>query len=260
MARKPIPEATQTAIFLSSRRRCCLCFWLKGEDEVKKGQIAHLDGDNEDSSENNLVFLCLEHHDEYDSTPRLSKGLREKEVRRWRDELYKEMRYRFRSIKAKAAALLFAGFRWEGPQNEYSVRFKVRNTGEVELRGIVMAIRLPDDVSGETPQHYEPVGPSGLPGLLVASSDPWAASEDRQDFFEPNGRVCIKSFGPHAVLMPEHTVEFDTLLFNLATTRPGDNLELEYRIDAEDMQPIRGTLHVAIPTDPNEMLKDNFEE
>src|SRR5436305_3601972 len=84
MARKPIPETTQTSILLKSRRRCCLCFWLKGEDEVKKGQLAHLDGDNENFAEDNLAFLCLEHHDEYDSIPRISKGLREQEVRRWR--------------------------------------------------------------------------------------------------------------------------------------------------------------------------------
>src|SRR5262245_11958222 len=89
MARKAIPEATQVSIFLKSRRRC-LCFGLKGEDTVKKGQLAHLDGDNENFAEGNLVFLCFEHHDEYDSIPRLSKGLREQEVRQWRDELYKQ--------------------------------------------------------------------------------------------------------------------------------------------------------------------------
>jgi hypothetical protein len=89
MARKAIPDATQVSIFLKSRRRCCLCFGLQGEDVVKKGQLAHLDGDNENCAEDNLAFLCLEHHDEYDSIPRLSKGLREQEVKRWRDELYK---------------------------------------------------------------------------------------------------------------------------------------------------------------------------
>ena len=89
MARKAIPEATQVSIFLKSRRRCCLCFGLRGGDEVKKGQLAHLDGDNENFAEDNLAFLCFDHHDEYDSTTRLSKGLREQEVRRWRDELYK---------------------------------------------------------------------------------------------------------------------------------------------------------------------------
>ena len=65
MARKAIPEATQVSIFVKSRRRCCLCFGLKGEDEVKKGQLAHLDGDNENFAEGNLAFLCFEHHDEY---------------------------------------------------------------------------------------------------------------------------------------------------------------------------------------------------
>ena len=98
MSRKPIPEGTQTSILLKSRRRCCLCFWLKGEDEVKKGQFAHLDGNHENPSERNLAFLCFEHHDEYDSTTRLSKGLREPEIKKWRDELYKEMTYRFKTI------------------------------------------------------------------------------------------------------------------------------------------------------------------
>jgi|JI10StandDraft_1071094.scaffolds.fasta_scaffold38193_4 hypothetical protein len=99
MARKAIPDATQADILLKSRRRCCLCFWLDGEDGVKKGQLAHLDGDNENPAEDNLAFLCLEHHDEYDTIPRLSKGLREREVRKWRDELYKEMEYRFRTTQ-----------------------------------------------------------------------------------------------------------------------------------------------------------------
>jgi hypothetical protein len=95
MARKAIPDATQVSILLKSRRRCCLCLGLRGDDVAKKGQFAHLDGNNKNFAGDNLVFLCLEHHDEYDSTPRLSKGLREKEVRRWRDELY-----------ARSAALL----------------------------------------------------------------------------------------------------------------------------------------------------------
>jgi hypothetical protein len=89
MARKAISDATQASVLQKSRRRCCLCFGLNSEDEVKKGQLAHLDGDNKNSAEDNLAFLCLEHHDEYDSIPRLSKGLREQEVRRWRDEPYK---------------------------------------------------------------------------------------------------------------------------------------------------------------------------
>ncbi len=256
MARKPIPEKIQTNIFLNSRRRCCLCFWLNGEDEVKKGQIAHLDDNNENSSEGNLAFLCLEHHDEYDSEPRLSKGLRLTEVKRWRDELYKEMRYRFRSIKTKIAELSVIGFRWEGPKDEYSARLQLKNTGEVELRRACVAIRLPDKVAGDIPPHVQrtPIGAMGL-YVEMPSSNLWAASEERQDLFEPNGRVCIKTFAPFAVLMPGHADVFDALLFHLATTKPGDTLETDYRIDAEDMQTVHGKLSILIPTDPNELLK-----
>jgi hypothetical protein len=96
MARKPIPGETQKNILTKSRRRCCFCFWLEGRDEVQKGQIAHLDGNNENAAEDNLAFLCFDHHDEYDGTTRLAKGLREDEAKHWRDELYREMAYRFR--------------------------------------------------------------------------------------------------------------------------------------------------------------------
>lgn len=105
MARKAISDAVQARILLRSRRRCCLGFWLNGEDDIKQGQLAHLDGDNENSAAGNRAFLGLYHHDEYDSISRLSKGLREREVKQWRDELYKEMEYRFRTEQRHAAEL-----------------------------------------------------------------------------------------------------------------------------------------------------------
>src|SRR5690348_12343284 len=112
MARKPIPGETQKNILTKSRRRCCLCFWLEGLDEVQKGQIAHLDGDNENAAEDNLAFLCFDHHDDFDGTTRLAKGLRQDEVRHWRDELYKEMEYRFRTSRKRDIELKFRGFVW----------------------------------------------------------------------------------------------------------------------------------------------------
>jgi hypothetical protein len=54
---------------------------------VKKGQVAHLDHDSRNNSLENLVFLCLEHHDEYDSQTRQSKGLTKREVKDFRDHL-----------------------------------------------------------------------------------------------------------------------------------------------------------------------------
>ena len=97
MARKKISTETEAHILLKSRRRCCLCFWLDGVDEVQKGQIAHLDQNNQNAQEDNLAFLCFDHHDEFDGKTRIAKGLKETEVKSWRDELYKEMEHRFGS-------------------------------------------------------------------------------------------------------------------------------------------------------------------
>lgn len=144
MARKPIPEATQANVLLKSRRRCCLCFWLKGEDEVKKGQLAHLDGNNENAAEDNLVFLCLEHHDEYDSTPRLSKGLRQREVKKWRDELYKEMEYRFRTVTPGPLTILYDEARhcYREDNKQCAIyRIAVRNEGQSTINNVGVKIR-----------------------------------------------------------------------------------------------------------------------
>ena len=60
---------------------------LTGDLSEKKGQIAHLDRDPSNSDPDNLAFLCLEHHDEYDSRPSQSKGLTIEEVKRYRADL-----------------------------------------------------------------------------------------------------------------------------------------------------------------------------
>jgi hypothetical protein len=54
---------------------------------LKVGQIAHLDRDRSNSAEENLAFLCFEHHDEYDSRTSQRKGLTAGEVKAFRDEL-----------------------------------------------------------------------------------------------------------------------------------------------------------------------------
>jgi hypothetical protein len=69
------------------RRRCCVCFGLNADRREKKGQVAHLDGDPSNNSLDNLAFLCLEHHDQYDSRTSQSKGLTIDEVKKYRDEL-----------------------------------------------------------------------------------------------------------------------------------------------------------------------------
>ncbi|MCR9056306.1 MAG: hypothetical protein NXI02_03145 [Rhodobacteraceae bacterium] len=88
MARKPLPETTVTNVLLSSRRRCAICYGLKRDTSIKLGQIAHLDKNNSNNSESNLAFLCLEHHDLFDSSSSQSKGLSVSEVKKFRGELY----------------------------------------------------------------------------------------------------------------------------------------------------------------------------
>jgi hypothetical protein len=88
MAREPISANTQAIILLKSRRRCCICFGLNRDTSLKQGQIAHLDGDSANSAEDNLAFLCFDHHDQYDSTTRQSKNFTPIEVKNFRAELH----------------------------------------------------------------------------------------------------------------------------------------------------------------------------
>lgn len=74
---------------LKCRRRCCICFGLNRDSALKKGQFAHLDRDPTNNSEDNVIFLCLDHHDEYDGKTSQSASITKKEVSRYRDELYR---------------------------------------------------------------------------------------------------------------------------------------------------------------------------
>jgi hypothetical protein len=92
MARKVITQENEVQVLTNSRRRCAFCFCLNNDFKIKKGQIAHIDRDNSNSDLENLVFLCLEHHDEYDSLTSQSKGLKPKEIINYRDSLYEHIK------------------------------------------------------------------------------------------------------------------------------------------------------------------------
>lgn len=86
MQRKKNTKACKD-VLLRSRRRCCLCFGLKDDQGEKKGQIAHLDRDPANNRQDNLAFLCFEHHGQYDSTTSQSKSLQIDEVKAHRKKL-----------------------------------------------------------------------------------------------------------------------------------------------------------------------------
>ena len=89
--RRAIPKDIEKQVLVASRRKCCLCFFVDSVKTRRKGQLAHLSGDPSNTSLDDLVFLCLEHHDEFDSRTRQTKGFTPDEVRYYRDELYREL-------------------------------------------------------------------------------------------------------------------------------------------------------------------------
>jgi hypothetical protein len=86
--RPKVPQITETDVLIKSGRRCALCFGLEGDGRIKQGQIAHLDRNRENNQEDNLAFLCLIHHDQYDTKTSQSKGITQPEVKRYREKLY----------------------------------------------------------------------------------------------------------------------------------------------------------------------------
>jgi hypothetical protein len=94
VARPKVPTSIESLILTSSARRCALCFWLDLDLKQKKGQIAHLDHNPENNVRENLVFLCLDHHSEYDSTTSQHKNYTIYEVKAARVRLYQAIEAR----------------------------------------------------------------------------------------------------------------------------------------------------------------------
>lgn len=86
--RKRTPKDIEADVLEKSGRRCCICLALNCDFQMKSGQIAHLDGNPSNSEFDNLCFLCLAHHDDYDTKRSQSKGLTIIEVKRYRTGLY----------------------------------------------------------------------------------------------------------------------------------------------------------------------------
>lgn len=139
MTRKSIPEKTVTEVLLKSRRRCCICFGLNRDTSLKLGQIAHLDRDSSNASVGNLAFLCLEHHDEYDSATSQRKGLSKKEVEAFRDELHSSV---FNSFQQKVKF----GFVELPPEDPYAGRWIRVGSGDNSSE--INIISLPENVEG----------------------------------------------------------------------------------------------------------------
>jgi hypothetical protein len=87
-ARTHIPEHIQQRVFDRSRRRCALCIHFDNDWSQKNGQIAHLDRNPSNCAEDNLAYLCLSHHDDYDTKRRQTKDLTISEAKTARNRLH----------------------------------------------------------------------------------------------------------------------------------------------------------------------------
>jgi small subunit ribosomal protein S1 len=90
-SRKPTPTQTETSVLVKSRRRCCLCFFWDEDRSQKDGQLAHVDHDPSNCAEENLAYLCLKHHNQYDSRQIQGKNISQQEIKHARSELYRLM-------------------------------------------------------------------------------------------------------------------------------------------------------------------------
>ena len=86
--RKKTPTPTETAVLTKCARRCPVCYHLYGDLEVKLGQIAHLDQNPANTQEENLSFMCMPHHSEYDSKTSQHKNYTHAEIIELRSRLY----------------------------------------------------------------------------------------------------------------------------------------------------------------------------
>ena len=92
--RKTVDPTVEERVLSQSARRCCLCFQLERDFGEKHGQIAHLDHNSSNGSEDNLAFLCLKHHTIYDSTASQHKNFTIREVKASRRLLYDTVQQR----------------------------------------------------------------------------------------------------------------------------------------------------------------------
>lgn len=154
MARIKIPKATALEVLRLSSRRCAFCFGLQHDFSQKKGQIAHLNHNNADNTLPNLVYLCLQHHEEYDSSSRQSKQLTSGEALVYRNELYT-------LVKKLRDSLLLHLEKSIPTKNQAQADFSLTNSKK-NLKGLPFTVHF-DSIF----ENFEPLGEKHLiePGI-----------------------------------------------------------------------------------------------
>ena len=190
MARKTIPSSIEIEVLTQSARRCFICFGLYHKFDVVKGQIAHLDQDNTNNKLDNLAFLCLDCHDEYDSKTSQSKGLMQQEVKQYRKLLYQEISSLRNRRRTQAEGLIADEYKEVASQTmerqQASSRSETLNQDTLKQ---VSSSAQPDSLSSELGKDYR-----SLRDLLVENNWQAADRETMSLMREVFGKEDIKNF------------------------------------------------------------------
>jgi len=77
--RVPIPTDTEAEVLFKADHTCSVC-----GDASLNVQVDHIDGNNSNNKESNLIVLCLKHHDKKSSKSPMSKSYTRKELERYK--------------------------------------------------------------------------------------------------------------------------------------------------------------------------------
>lgn len=163
-----------------------MCFGLEQDRFIKKGQIAHLDQDSSNDSLENLVYLCFDHHDEFDSKTSQAKGLTKGEILQYKKMLLLSVG-KFRANAVKDGSPL-AG-KWESWEGYRSISIADVGAQIYRIEGVAI-----DNPEKEAPNigSFDIVCAGGVDQIRV------------QD--QTGVRIDIRAQGPYKISVEDHSV------------------------------------------------------
>jgi len=85
--RKKIADSITAQVAERARRRCAMCFALDNNPLQRDGQIAHIDHNADNNDPENLIWLCLRHHNDYDTRQSQGKSYTPCELKKYQSLL-----------------------------------------------------------------------------------------------------------------------------------------------------------------------------
>jgi hypothetical protein len=116
-----------------------MCFALGRDARQKQGQVAHIDRNSDNSAIENLAYLCLTHHDHYDTVSRQSKNYLPSELRAYKEELERYIASEWNKpiISENSYIDVFSGsYHSESENSEANLQIKYVGENIVQITGM----------------------------------------------------------------------------------------------------------------------------